>query len=38
MTGWPRLANTPFGIIEFTVFGKPVQTSGIPQARGAGGV
>jgi len=24
MTGWPRLANTPLGIIEFTVFGKPV--------------
>ena len=26
MTGWPRQANTQFGIIEFTVFGKPVES------------
>jgi len=26
MTGWPRLAN-PLGVVEFTVFGKPVVPS-----------
>lgn len=25
MTGWPRSGTTPFGIVEFTVFGKPVE-------------
>jgi hypothetical protein len=25
MTGWPRNAASPFGIVEFTIFGKPVE-------------
>jgi xylan 1,4-beta-xylosidase len=36
MTGWPRRPNVPFGIIEFTVFGIPVQAAGTPTARGTG--
>jgi hypothetical protein len=36
MTGWPQRPNIPFGIIEFTVFGKPVQITGELKARGTG--
>jgi xylan 1,4-beta-xylosidase len=25
MTGWPRTGDSPFGVMEFTVFGKPVE-------------
>ena len=25
MTGWPRVGNSPLGIMEFTVFGKPLE-------------
>jgi putative transposase len=34
MTGWPRRPNARFGIIEFTVFGTPIEASGPPKARG----
>ena len=27
LTGWPRIGNSPLGIMEFTVFGKPVEQS-----------
>jgi hypothetical protein len=30
LTGWPRNATTPLGIIEFTVFGKAVSPSVMP--------
>ena len=30
LTGWPRSATTPLGIIEFTVFGKAVSPSAMP--------
>lgn len=30
MTDWPRQATTPFGIVEFTVFGKAVSPSALP--------
>jgi xylan 1,4-beta-xylosidase len=33
MTDWPRSAAAPLGIVEFTVFGKPVSPSAMP-ARG----
>jgi len=35
MTGWPRNAGTPLGIVEFTVFGKAAKLSS-PAARGDG--
>jgi hypothetical protein len=25
LTAWPRLANANLGIMEFTVFGKPIE-------------
>jgi xylan 1,4-beta-xylosidase len=25
MTGWPHMANSPLGIMEFTVFGTPIE-------------
>jgi xylan 1,4-beta-xylosidase len=25
LTGWPRVGNAPLGVMEFTVFGKPVE-------------
>jgi hypothetical protein len=30
LTGWPRTAGTPLGVIEFTVFGKAVSPSALP--------
>jgi hypothetical protein len=30
LTGWPRSATTPLGIMEFTVFGKAVSPSKMP--------
>jgi phage terminase large subunit-like protein len=30
LTGWPRNAATPLGIIEFTVFGKAISPSALP--------
>jgi xylan 1,4-beta-xylosidase len=30
LTGWPRSAGTPLGIVEFTVFGKAVSPSAMP--------
>jgi xylan 1,4-beta-xylosidase len=36
ITGWPRIPNTPLGIIEFTVFGKPVQAPLPLTSRGPG--
>jgi phage terminase large subunit-like protein len=30
LTGWPRNAATPLGIVEFTVFGKAVSPSAMP--------
>ena len=26
ITDWPRIGDTPLGIMEFTVFGKPVES------------
>ena len=26
ITDWPHIANSPLGITEFTVFGKPLET------------
>jgi hypothetical protein len=34
LTGWPRSATTPLGIIEFTVFGKAVSPSAMPDRAG----
>jgi hypothetical protein len=31
LTGWPRNAGTPFGIVEFTVFGKAISPSAPPE-------
>ena len=31
LTGWPRNAGTPFGIVEFTVFGKGISPSAPPE-------
>jgi hypothetical protein len=31
LTGWPRNAGAPFGIVEFTVFGKAVSPSANPE-------
>jgi xylan 1,4-beta-xylosidase len=30
LTGWPRSASAPFGIVEFTVFGRAVSPSAMP--------
>ena len=27
MTGWPRIGTSPLGIMEFTVFGKPIEAA-----------
>jgi len=27
LTGWPRIGTSSLGIMEFTVFGKPVEQS-----------
>lgn len=35
ITGWPRRPGANFGIVEFTVFGKPVEGTGPLKARGA---
>ena len=35
MTDWPRRPGASLGIIEFTAFGKPVETHGPRMARGA---
>jgi phage terminase large subunit-like protein len=31
LTGWPRNAGTPLGIVEFTVFGKGISPSAPPE-------
>jgi hypothetical protein len=31
LTGWPRNAGTPFGIVEFTAFGKAISPSAPPE-------
>ena len=31
LTGWPRNPGTPFGIVEFTVFGKGISPSAPPE-------
>jgi hypothetical protein len=33
LTGWPRNAGTPLGIVEFTVFGKAISPSAPPEGR-----
>jgi hypothetical protein len=34
LTGWPRNAATPLGIVEFTVFGKAISPSAMPNRGG----